>query len=175
MEHDQNTDSLVYVMLKLNKHTQSYITLLTISIATQFFIVMQQIHPISLRRPQQIEPEQTVSVSHIDTETLYTPSSNKVVEGSTLSERTVSSQVVVEIPSSNEVSNITKYSVSNNDYAPGTYKFIVDSKSIGTIIVYSNGSTTTIKTDGRHLDYPAMSLSSDSYYMSDIKVKLKKE
>lgn len=66
-------------------------------------------------------------------------------------------------------------SVSSGNYKPGTYKIVPQNKEVGTIIIYSDGHVTTLEPDGIHTEYPSFTLSSDSFYASNIKVSLQKQ
>ena len=161
----------------INYHTKAFTIILSISLVIQFVFVMQFIHPIKIQsNVKHSYIKETISKKHNSMPTLpepYTPSINDIDTSLTLAAREQGIEVSADsifIPD-----GIETKSVSNNDYEPGTYKFIVGEREVGTIVIYSAGKQTVIKTDGIHNDYPSISLSSDSFYASNLNVKLQKQ
>ena len=160
-----------------NKHTTTYVLIFTISLVLQFVLLMLYIHPIKLRKQ---EKPVALSVSDNDKKdihtVLYKPNKDDVQSELSLASMIDSYESDTVSPDEIDIpDDVTVKSVSNNDFKPGTYKIVANTDELGTIVIYSNGHVTVIKTDGLHKDYPTMTLSSDAFYASDINVKLQKQ
>ena len=162
----------------IEKNTKLFVIALTISVISHSIFVMQFIQPIHFKKlPEYKPPTVTISKNSKEKESihLYVPSVDYIPSDLTLESRIETCNKIVSADSINIPDDVEIKSVSSNDYKPGTYQFIPEGSTMGTIVVYSGGHMTVLKYDGIYKDYPPMSLSADSFYASNIDVKLQKK